>query len=103
MERFLHLLAVRLLRAGSHVANQRAKSSLNLCHWFTSALAGGPCTRFVVGASERKATDSKENARIASSGRMETRLAAAEVPWKWMTFGVFLFVLGEVSFGKNLA
>ena len=57
------------------MANQRAKSSLNLCHWFTSTLAGGPCTRFVVGASERKATNSRESARIASRGKMETRLA----------------------------
>ena len=57
---------------------------------------GGPCTRFffVVEASERKATDIRESARIASRGKMETRLAAAAVPWKWMTFGVFLVGLG---------
>ena len=80
------------------MANQRANSSLNMCHWFTSALAGGPCTRFVAGASERKATDSSESDRIASRGKMETRLAEAAVPWKWMMFGDFSFVVGEVSF-----
>ena len=42
---------------------------------------------FVVGASERKATGSREIAQIARRGQLETRPAAAAVPWKWIFFG----------------
>ena len=54
-----------------------------------AAHARGPWTRFVVGALKRTATDSRESTWIASRRKMETRLAAAAVPWKWTIFGVF--------------
>ena len=44
-----HLLTVRLPPAWNNVVSQRASSSLNLSHRFTSALAGDPCMGIVVG------------------------------------------------------
>lgn len=49
--------------------NQRARQSLCLCHRFMSALAGDPCTRIAVGASETRATGSRESAQIARRGQ----------------------------------
>ena len=89
MERFLPS-ADGSSAAGSRPCGEptcRIKSHLvSLVH---QCPCGGPCTHFVVGASERKATDSRGSARIASRGKMETRLAAAAVPWKWMVLDVF--------------
>ena len=67
IERFLPSASGSSAAGLKPCVNQRASSSLNLSHRFTSALAGDPCMGFVVGASERKATGSKESAQIHSN------------------------------------
>ena len=85
MERFLPSASGSSAAGLKPCGEPTCSSSLNLSHRFPSALAGDPCMGFVVGSSERKATGSRESAQIARRGQLETRPAAAAVPWKWMT------------------